>query len=220
MDNLLKRLIDQLDTLIPFLAISHKDVFKLIQKEKNILLQVSQQSSLPNTYKIYRSQIAHSSLLLGYSYFGAFLADLVRKIYKSNPQMLPKEKQLKFNEILDVKDYNSVLDLMIEKEVIELFYQRAEKIIEYFEKKLKLTWQKEQKLSFVKVSCIRNCIIHSMSKADNRLSEVSKYKVGKKIELDSSDVHSFGITAREFARNLYGLANKKYFQTKKKPKKK
>ncbi len=208
MSNLLNRLINQLDTLIPFIAISSEDVFNFIQREN---YNKSQQENLPDSYIVYRTQVNHSAFLLGYSYFEFFLIDLVREIYLSKPKMLPKDKKLKFVEILNLNNYESILKLMIEKEVIALFYQSMEKIIEYFSNKLGLNWPNEKYKSMtVEASCLRNCIIHNMNYANSRLSEISNYEINEKIQLNSSDVHSFGITARNLVRELYKQACEKY----------
>jgi hypothetical protein len=135
-ENLLNRVIRQFDTLIPFLTISHEEVFELIKKEKGIWFPGDQESAFPDSYIIYRTQIAHSAFLLGYSYFEAFLADLVRQIYLLRPTMLPKEKQLKYADILKTTDYEAILELMIEREIIDLFYKRIDEVVKYFEEKI------------------------------------------------------------------------------------
>lgn len=212
MDNLLTRVISQFDTLIPFLAISREDVFNLIKKEKSIWFSPDQEPTFPDSYTIYQMQITHSAFLLGYSYFEAFLADLVREIYLSRPKMLPKEKQLKYADILKTNDYRAILELMVEREIIDLFYKRIDEVVRYFEEKLILKWPDEYKDEIVVTSYLRNCIIHNLSRVDYRLSKVSKYKVGDKIELSSSEVHSFGLKARDLVRNLYEQATEKYFK--------
>lgn len=215
-DNLFPRVISQFDTLIPFLAISHKDVFNLIRKERNIWFPEDRESVFPGSYAIYQTQITHSAFLLGYSYFEAFLADLVRQIYLSKPTMLPKEKQLKYADILKTTDYEAILELMIEREIIDLFYKRMDEVIKYFEEKLNLKWPNNYKYEVVVTSYLRNCIIHNLSRVDYRLSQVSKYKIGAKIRLSSSDVHSFGLKARDLVQNLYMQATKKYLEKRRK----
>jgi hypothetical protein len=56
MGNLYDRLIDQLDTLSPFIGISRKDVFTLIQ-EKERLWFPDYAENLPNTYTVYRKRL-------------------------------------------------------------------------------------------------------------------------------------------------------------------
>jgi len=212
MENLLTRVISQFDTLIPFLAISDEEVFNLIKKDKTIWFHEDQESAFPDSYAIYQTQITHSAFLLGYSYLEAFLADLVRQIYLSRPTMLPKEKQLRYAEILKTTNYEAILELMIEREIIDLFYKRIDEVVEYFEEKLTLEWPEQYKQEIVVTSYLRNCIIHNLSRADHRLSQVSKYKVRDEIELTPSDVHSFGLKARELVEKLYKQATKKYFK--------
>ncbi|MCK4527098.1 hypothetical protein KAW18_06975 [candidate division WOR-3 bacterium] len=213
MDNLLDRVIGQFDTLIPFLAISREDVFNLINRERNIWFSQDQRTALPGSYAIYRMQITHSAFLLGYSYFEAFLVDLVRQVYLSRPTMLPKEKQLKYGEILKTTDYEDILELMIEREIIDLFYKRMDEVIKYFEEKLKLEWLDNYKAKTIVTSHLRNCIIHNLNRADHRLSQISEYNVGDEIELSPSDVHSFGLKARELVRHLYNQTSKKHFKS-------
>lgn len=209
--NLLHRLTSQLDTLIPFLAISHQEVFELMSKERYIWFSTNQQDSFPNSHEMYQAQITCSAFLLGYSYSEVFLADLVREIYRLNPKMLPRDKQLKFSEILESSTYEEIINSMIEREILALFYQSMEKIIEYFENKLRLKWPEEYKKEVIIASLIRNCIMHNMGRCENRLSEISKYKIGEEILLSESDVHSFGIVARNLSRSLYNQANERYF---------
>jgi len=73
METLYDRLIQQLDTLVPFLALSHKQVFDLIHRDNEEWFPEKQKSTLPDTLLSYQTQIAHSAFLLGYSYFEAFI---------------------------------------------------------------------------------------------------------------------------------------------------
>lgn len=214
MNKLLDRVINQFDSLIPFLAISHNEVFTLINKERNVWFSQDQRSTLPDSYSVYQTQITHSAFLLGYSYFEAFLADLIREIYLSKPEMLPKEKQLKYSEILKTTEYNAILELMIEREIIDLFYKRMDEVIKYFDKKLNLEWLEDYKDVTIVSAYLRNCILHNLNRVDYRLSNVSEYNIGDEIKLNSSDVHSFGLKARALVRHLHSQAKVKYFNKK------
>ena len=66
-DNLLQRLIGQLDALIPFLALSHNDVFKFIKRDHGVWFSKDAEKALPSAYSVYRKQITHGAFLLGYS---------------------------------------------------------------------------------------------------------------------------------------------------------
>ncbi|MEW6360297.1 MAG: hypothetical protein AB1696_28445 [Planctomycetota bacterium] len=208
----------QLDALIPFLALSHEDVFRLIRDERAVWPFEGAEDSLPSSYDTYRVQVTHGAFLLGYSYSEAFLADLVREIYTKKPSMLSKDKgkdegkeqdkQLQFSEILKVSCYKEVLTLMIEKEVLAVFrHQKGMAgVAEYFEKKPKLKWPEQEKEKAIRASLIRNCIIHNLAIADSMLAEVSDYREGDEIALTVSDVHQYGLVIRSLARDLYTRA--------------
>ena len=209
-ENLLDRLIGQLDTLIPFLAISRPGVFSLLQGEGRIWFDQRQRNSFPKTYQVYQKQVCHSAFLLGFSYFEAFLADLVRQIYLRNPRMLPKDKQLKFEEILASETYEGTVNTMVEKEVLALFYRSIGEVSEYFLSKLRLQWPASETTRVVVASHIRNCIVHNNGLADLRLADVTDYKEGAEIVLGEAEVHQYGISARTLARDLYGQAIGRY----------
>jgi len=209
-EDLLGRFIGQLDTLIPFLAISRAAVFRLLQREGHVWFDQGQQSLFPKTYQVYQKQVCHSAFLLGFSYFEAFLADLVRQIYLRNPKMLPRDKQLKFDEILAAETYEGTLNTMVEKELLAIFYKGMEDISGYFLSKLKLQWPASERTSVVLASHLRNCIVHNNGRADRRLANLADYKEGADIVLGEADVHKYGISARTLARDLYGQAARRY----------
>lgn len=102
---------------------------------------------------------------------------------------------------------------MINKEVLDLFYQGMDKIIDYFEKKLRLEWE-QQKNTVIHASLMRNCFIHNMGRTDSRLARFLGGEPGEEICLTASDVHSFGMVARGLARSLIKQAHERYFNSK------
>lgn len=216
-ENLLDRLIGQLDTLIPFLAISRPDVFRLLRGEGRVWFDQGQRNSFPRTYQVYKKQVCHSAFLLGFSYFEAFLADLVRQIYLRNPKMLPREKQLKFDEILAAETYEGTLNTMVEKEILAIFYRSMEDVSEYFLSKLRLQWPARERTSAVIASHLRNCIVHNNGRADRRLAGLSDYREGAEIVLAEADVHQYGISARALGRDLYRQAGRRYLRATRRP---
>lgn len=210
MDRLYDRLIGQLDTLIPFLALTHREAFDLIGERYGDWLPKWQQGSLPETYAIYQKQVAHSAFLLGYSYYEAFLSDLVRQIYTHIPTMLPPEKKLEFSEILERPDREQLLSYMIDKEVLSVFSLSFEKVIECFQKKFGLKWPEHSVDRAVEASLLRNCIIHNNARVDARLSRSGKWMLGGEIVLTAAQVHDFGLSAREVCGELATQADTKF----------
>ncbi len=202
MDRLYDRLIGQLDTLIPFLALVHREAFDLIGERYGDWLPEWQQGSLPETYAIYQTQVAHSAFLLGYSYYEAFLSDLARQIYTHSPTMLPQEKTLTFSDVIQRPEREQLLAYMIDKEILSVFYQSIEKVIECFQKKFSLCWPEHTVESAVEASLLRNCIIHNNARVDTRLSERGRWALGSEIKLTAAQVHDFGIIARKVCGEL------------------
>ncbi|HUT09588.1 MAG TPA: hypothetical protein VMY42_03760 [Thermoguttaceae bacterium] len=211
METLYERIIRQLDTLVPFLGLAHEEVFDLIRQEHEHWFSTEQEKALPSTFDSYRNQVSQSAFLLGYSYFEAFLADLVREIYRHRPQMLPHEKQIKYSDVLRQHDLEGLIGQMIEREVIAIFYESAEGIAKYFEQRLQIQWpERDGKHMLERVSLVRNCIIHNAARVDRRLAAASDWGEGDIITLAPSDVHEYGIEARDFARDVYAQAESKH----------
>lgn len=55
------RLIGQLDTLVPFLALAHREVFDVLSEKYAGWYPGEQQDTLPDTYESYCSQVAHAA---------------------------------------------------------------------------------------------------------------------------------------------------------------
>lgn len=210
MDHLHDRLVGQLDTLIPFLALSHREAFDLIGERYGEWLPEWQQGSLPETYAIYQTQVAHSAFLLGYSYYEAFLSDLARQIYTHSPAMLPQDKTLKFSEALEHPEHKQLLAYMIDKEVLSIFSASFDKVIECFQKKFGLDWPEHSVKPAVEASLLRNCIIHNNARVDLRLSNSSNWILGSEIKLTAAQVHDFGLIARKVCGELDTQVNTKF----------
>ncbi len=211
MKNLLDRVIEQFDTLIPFLAVSERDVYNLIRKKENNIFNDGY--IFPHSYKVYQIQITHSAFLLGYSYFESFLFDIARDIYLKRPNMLPVKKQLDYKEILEKNNYKEILKSMVDRELVALFFEPIETIIDYFNTKFNVTLNEDNRNKLVEATYIRNCIVHNLNKTNEKLAKVSNYKVGQIIKLTSSDVHGYGIMAREIVRKVYSQAEKNHFNS-------
>lgn len=78
---MLDRLINQLDTLIPFLGLANEEIFTLIHNDTTNWFTLEQKTVIPDIYPAYQNQVSISAFLLGYSYFEAFIADLAKKSF-------------------------------------------------------------------------------------------------------------------------------------------
>jgi hypothetical protein len=197
------QLLKQLDSLIPFLALEHEAFFQVLQNNFQQWFPDSSENNFPATLENYKIQVAHGAFLLGYSYLEAYLSDILKEIYRSHPKMLPDAKKLEFKEILSKNTYDDILDLMIQRELDELFRKSLKDIGKYFQQdKLKLH-QSDFDENVIEGALIRNCLLHNNSRADSRLAAATpRYKDGDPITLTISDVNQFGLVGRQLATKL------------------
>jgi hypothetical protein len=205
MKTLLDRLIEQLNTLVPFLSLSREDVFQILNDHR-LTWFAANEEALPEAYAAYRKQINHSAILLGYSYFESFLVDLLTQIFRHRPAMLPRERKVDYSEILDSLNKSALMDKLIRRELHEFFYKSMEDIIKELRKRYNFTITEEEEDRLIQVSLIRNCIIHNSSRADSRLSQHAGFLEGNEFELSAADAHSYGIALRSLVRRMYDEA--------------
>jgi hypothetical protein len=200
MKRLYNRLIEQLDSLVLFLALENEEVFRLVSDRHGTWMREDQQDLIPNKLPHYQTQIAHAAFLLGYSYTEAFLNDVARQIYLTKPELLPGDEKIRFREILGLSHYDNILRHMVDTTLFLMLRGSMKEIIRHFEAVLQLRLGENDKQTMVEASMIRNCIIHRMAIADDRLAEFSsRWSRGEPIELSVADVHGFGIVARRVA---------------------
>lgn len=212
MSNVLQRLIAQLDALVPYLSLAHKDVFQLVAGEYDNWCSGIATVPFPSNFDAFSAQVNHSAFVLGYSYFDAFLADLMRAIYLSRPKMLPNGKKLTFESIIDAGDYDAVVNKMIEHEVYEAMHGSIPEIQRYFSDKFSIAWPTANAGELATASLIRNCIVHNNSLCDARLAKVNGWELNQQICLTTSEVHRYGLAIREVVRHLYEDASVRHLQ--------
>ena len=121
-----------------------------------------------------------------------------------------REKTITYNQLLLAKNYDSLIEELIEKEVRNNMYKSMPVLLDYLNKKLKLTWDNQLNGEIITASLIRNCCMHNNCIADKNLAKDKRFTEGKEIILNSGEVHSFGIQARQFSRELWESAQSKY----------
>jgi hypothetical protein len=202
MRRLYDRFIEQLDSLVLFLALEHEEIFGLIWEHPDWIRE-DIKHMMPTKLIIYQNQIAHAGFLLGYSYAEAFLNDVAREVYLKKPELLPGDERIRFKEILGLPNYDDLLRYMVETTLFLMLRGSMREIIRHFEAVLHLRLENEDKQAMIEASMIRNCLIHRMAIADDRLAEVSpRWSPGQPIELKAYDVHDFGFLARRVAASI------------------
>ena len=197
-DRLRTRLLAQLDSLVPFLALSHREVFDVLKRQYAGWYTDDRRSTLPNTFNEYSHQVAHAAFLLGYSYAEAFVTDLIYGVYGARRDLLPEEKQIPFREVLQLTDFEGVVRHMIESTVGDMNSLEGKMV--HLEKKF--GWQIRQATHLADAHIARNALIHNAGLVNREPREGSRWHSGDTIRLSANDVHQFGILARAFVREL------------------
>lgn len=215
--NIHSNLIVRLNYLIGLLDISSKQSFEKIKGHKVLEEFDSVGDIYGNQYNVYRNQITISAILLGYAYFEAFLSDLIILCLSKNPKILIpegktqiKDKTITYQQLLLADSHEKLIQELIEKEVRNIMYKSMNEILDYLDKKLKIKWDKDINNEIIIANKIRNCCMHNNCMVDKSLARDSRFEEGTEIELSSSDVHSFGIKARQFTSQIWQSAKQKY----------
>jgi hypothetical protein len=207
----------RLNYLIGLLDISSQQSYDKIKGHRILDEYESVGEIYSNQYSIYRNQITISAILLGYAYFEAFLSDLMIMCLNKNPKILIpegksqiKDKTITYQQLFLADSHEQLVKELIEKEVRNIMYKSMSEILDYFERKLKLTWDKSINNEIIIANKIRNCCMHNNCIADKGLAKDQRFIEGNEIDLNSGSVHSFGIKARQFSRELWESAKIKY----------
>lgn len=147
MKDIYTNLTTRLDYLIGLLDIASEESFEKIKGHKALPAFDSVGEIYNNQYSIYKNQITISAILLGYAYFEAFLTDLMIICLSKNPKILipqgknqNREKNITYQQLLLADSYESLIKELIEKEVRNVMYKSMNEILDYLDKKLKLSW--------------------------------------------------------------------------------
>lgn len=210
-------LIIRMNYLIGLLDISSQQSYDKIKGHKAIEGFESVGEVYKNQYSIYRNQITISAIVLGYAYFEAFLTDLMKICLVKEPKILIpkgkaqiKDKTITYEQLILANSHEKLIEDLVEKEVRSIMYKSMSEILDYLDKKLKLKWDNSTNNEIIIANKIRNCCMHNNCIADKGLSKDDRFTEGQEIILTSSDVHSFGLKARKFTRELWTSAQQQY----------
>jgi hypothetical protein len=188
-------LINQLNLLIGFLDVSDKQVYYKIKNHDRFNLGVTIEQLYKKKYLNYSNHISVSALLLGFTHIEDFFSKCISKILIANPEMNKYKVEYK-----TIKEKGKSLTTYLAKEQAKK-YTFSEKI-NFFERNIpSLNKDLISDLRFA--TNIRNCLVHNNGLADERLE--SKYKIGEKIIMNSGEVNGFGLTVRQFAKEIWAF---------------
>lgn len=197
-DPLQTRLVEQLDSLVPFLALAHREVFGVLAEKYSGWYNDERRATLPDSYEDYAQQVAHAAFLLGYSYAEAFVTDLIWEVYAARRDLLPADRSLRFGEVLPLADFENVIRLMIDSTVGEM--NSMERKLHHLDRRLGLRVPQAEKMLDAHIA--RNALVHNAGRVNRSPSPSARWQNGERVRLTVEDVHRFGLMAREFADNL------------------
>jgi hypothetical protein len=197
-DRLRARFVGQLDSLVPFLALAHREVFSVLSTEYASWYPDERQATLPESFREYCHQVAHAAFLLGYSYAEAFITDLICEVYSARRDLLLPDKTLRFGDVLPLASFDEVVRRMIECTVGDM--NSLEKKIHHLEMRLGL--RAEQSAQLVEAHAARNALVHNAGRVNRAQADGSRWQAGDTVRLSVEDVHDFGIQAREYAQDV------------------
>lgn len=198
LSSLYERLIGQLDTLVPFLALAHQEVFEVVSAGFGNWYSDERVETLPDSYDSYTEQVAHAAFLLGYSYLETFVSDVISAVYDARRDLLPEDKQLRFGDVTALNDFQQVIDRMIDHTIDSM--NSLERKVDHIEKRLGIRVGLENEVR--DAHSARNALIHNAGLMDRKDSYSGRWKQGDRISMSPDDVHEFGMMAREYAREL------------------
>lgn len=145
---------------------------------------------MDNFKKLFRAKkmFKQNSIVMMVSRYDDFFAEVIRLIYKKNPDRLRStDKSLSYEEILSLGSVGKTLDRIINKEIDCLLYKNHYDQLKYLEKEFKINIVSNTNCvkKFIEITERRNLFVHSGGKvSDHYLSVCKKYKVslGKKIK--------------------------------------
>lgn len=197
-DRLRSRHVAQLDSLVPFLALSHSEIFDVLRTRYAGWYTDERRSTLPSTFDDYSQQVANAAFLLGYSYAEAFVTDLMYEVYEARRDLLPQDRHFTFGDILQLPDLGEVVRHMIETTVGDMNSLEA-KLVHL---QNAFGWQMTDAARLMDAHVARNALIHNAGHVNREPPAGSRWHKGDRIQFSAIDVHQFGILARNLAREL------------------
>ncbi|MCR9264129.1 MAG: hypothetical protein NXH86_08210 [Flavobacteriaceae bacterium] len=127
--------------------------------------------------------------------FEAFLSDIISLCLKYDQRKLrmnvsggASNKKVDISEVLNCKTQDNIIDLIIDKQLGDLFYAGPKKQREYIEKVLSVELEEAQWLNWFEYKATRDLLVHNSGKINSiyleKTGEKARGKLNEKIELN------------------------------------
>jgi hypothetical protein len=159
-------------------------------------------------------------LIMHFSNFEGILADSLRAICYVRPEVMKKKKTVEWEEILSLKSWQDIIDMLTEKFVYDLGWQSLEERVNTFRTLfgLELNFSEDEIAVLKKVELIRNLIVHNAGKVNAdylKLEPSEKLQIGDYVPFDKEFLEHVSRTLQSIAANIYLQISIKYFGKKK-----
>lgn len=156
------------------------------------------------------------ALVMHFSNFEGILADSLRAICRVHPEVMRKKKTVEWEEILSLKSWQELIDMITEKFVRELGWQSLEARIDTFRTLfgLEISLTKEDISVLRTVELMRNLIVHNAGKIDLnyiKLEPTKNLKIGDAVPIDDAYLYHASHTLQVIASEIYLQVSMKYF---------
>ncbi len=144
--------------------------------------------------------LAESALERIVAIFEDFFFELLRLWLLEHPRSLEK-KQLEFSTVLDATDITSIKSAVIERELLDLKYQRVEKWFRFLQERIGIALPVEGVIEmFVEMKARRDVITHSRGIVTGiymqKVGTNAKYSLGERIEVTDSYLDNSSTTLK------------------------
>ena len=212
--HLYDRVIHQLDGLLVFMGLRERSFFDRLNDDWGRLFDLSPGDvPPPATYEAYEQFVLQSSLLLGVSYAEAYFADALRAVLRREPRILAtRNKNVTWEQVVKSGDLQSLVDSLIEKELLEFTHLAISGMLRYLAERLSVEGIDCKNLRDIEeASVVRNLITHNSAISDRELVSLNAtFSVGTPIRLSTGLVHRYGLAGRSLIRRVDEQLVRKY----------
>ena len=156
------------------------------------------------------------SLIMHFSSFEGILADSIRVICSTRPEVMKKKRTIEWDEVLSVDSMQELIGILTDKFVREIGWQSLEERVNTFRELfgLEINLTNEEISTLKKVDLIRNLIVHNAGKANSeylKLEPTQNLKIGDYIPISSEFLEHAAVSLQFIACDIYLEISKKYF---------
>lgn len=157
--------------------------------------------------------ILYQEIIMNYSLVEGFVLDSIRAVCNKCPDILKKEKQMTYKEIIESGTWEKIIENLVEKYAYDLGYGGIEEKLENIEKEYHIDII-EYEDSLKKINVIRNAIVHNGAKINSdyiTIMDEPNLVIGNEMTLDTQIINGLLNDLNQNMDNLYREISIKFF---------